>query len=258
MRALDENLNVLANNLANINTVGFKRSRANFEDLFYQMKRQPGLPNAVTDEPNPHGLLIGLGAVVSGTQMDFAQGPFEQTGKPLDLALQGDGFFQVTTLWHGSEVTAYTRAGNFVVNAEGNIVLGNSEGSALEPPITLPTDATDISVAPNGQVFYKVPGDPTVQEAGQIELARFVNNEGLLTIGKNLLIETDASGQPITGNPGEDGLATINNGVLEMSNVDPVRELVDLIKTQRYFELNGQSIRSAERMLSQVSNLGRF
>jgi flagellar basal-body rod protein FlgG len=258
MRALDQNLDILANNLANINTVGFKGSRANFEDLFYQVKRQPGMFNTIDQEPHPHGLLVGLGSVISGTQFDLTQGPFEATGRALDLGLEGEGFFQVTTLWQGQETIAYTRAGNFVRNSEGELVLANSDGSKIEPPITIPEDATDLTVANNGQVLYHIPGDPTFQEAGQIELARFVNAEGMLTIGKNLLVETDASGQPVTGYPGEEGLAVIRSGVLEQSNVDPVRELIDLIKTQRYFELNGQSIRSADRMLQLISNLGRF
>ncbi|UCE58581.1 MAG: flagellar basal-body rod protein FlgG [Phycisphaerales bacterium] len=256
MRALDEKLNVVANNLANINTHGFKRSRVNFEDLLYQVKRAPGIPNA-DDEPIPHGILVGTGVKVSGTQLNFASGAVDTTGRPLDWQIEGEGFFQVRTIDDGTEVTAYTRAGNFAQNAVGNIVLGNSAGPLIEPPVTIPDDAIEISVGRNGEVRVRQQGSNTLNVIGQIELARFVNPEGLKQIGKNLFVETDASGAPVAGAAQEDGLGAINAGSLEMSNVDPVRELIDLITTQRAFELNSQSIQSADESLRIVSNLRR-
>ncbi|MCO6437061.1 MAG: flagellar basal-body rod protein FlgG [Phycisphaerae bacterium] len=256
MRALDEKLNVVANNLANINTVGFKRSRVNFEDLLYQVKREPGVLNA-QDEPVPHGILVGTGVAVSGTQLNFAPGSVDPTDRPLDWLIEGDGFFQVLTIHDGNEITAYTRAGDFARNAEGNVVLGSSSGPVLDPPISIPDDALEVVVGGNGEVRVRQQGTSTLNAIGQIELARFVNPEGLKQIGRNLYIETDASGTPLTGTPQTDGLGTVRQGQLELSNVDPVRELIDLITTQRAFELNSQSIQSADQSLQIVSNLRR-
>ena len=257
MRALDEKLNVVANNLANVNTHGFKGMRVNFEDLLYQVKREPGVPN-LEDEPIPHGILIGTGVKVSGTQLNFEQGAVDTANRPLDWQIEGEGFFQLTTVHDGSEIVAYTRAGNFARNAVGNIVLGNSSGAVLEPPVTIPDDAIEIIVARNGEVRVRQEGSNTLNVIGQIEMARFVNPEGLKTIGQNLYIDTDASGPPIAGTPQTDGLGAINQNQLEMSNVDPVRELIDLITTQRAFELNSQSIQSADETLQIVSNLRRL
>jgi len=257
MRALDEKLNVVANNLANVNTHGFKSMRTNFEDLLYQVKREPGVPN-VEDEPIPHGILVGTGVKVSGTQLNFEQGAVDTTNRPLDWHIEGQGFFQLSTVHDGSEIIAYTRAGNFARNAVGNIVLGNSSGAVLEPPLTIPDDAIEVIVGRNGEVRVRQEGSNTLNVIGQIELARFVNPEGLKTIGQNLFIETDASGPPVTGTPQTDGLGSINQNQLEMSNVDPVRELIDLITTQRAFELNSQSIQSADETLQIVSNLRRL
>ncbi len=257
MKAQDTKLDVVANNLANVNTTGFKRSRVNFEDLLYQIKREPGTPNA-DDEPIPHGIQVGLGVMESGTQLNFQSGPQDQTDQPYDLAVDGEGFFQVTTMYNGELVTAYTRAGNFTINAEGNVVLGNSDGSRLEPPITIPDDAAQVVVGRNGEVRVRQPGATALTTVGQIELATFVNPEGLTQIGHNLFKDNDASGPPITGNPQEEGLGAVQQGSLEGSNVDPVRELIDLIQTQRAFELNSQSIRSADQALQTVSNLRRF
>jgi len=257
MKALDEKLNVVANNLANINTHGFKRSRVNFEDLLYQVKREPGIPNA-EDEPIPHGVLVGTGVKVSGTQLNFGPGAVDTTGKPLDIQIDWEGLFQVQTVNDGDVVTAYTRAGAFVRNAVGNIVLGNSGGAILEPPIVVPDDAIEVSIGRNGEVRVRQQGANTLNTVGQVELARFVNPEGLKQIGRNLYLETDASGTPVTGAPETDGLGATVQGALEMSNVDPVRELIDLITTQRAFELNSQSIQSADESLRIVSNLRNF
>jgi flagellar basal-body rod protein FlgG len=257
MRALDEKLNVVANNLANINTHGFKRSRTNFEDLLYQIKREPGVPNAA-DEPIPHGIMVGTGVKVSGTQLEFTPGAVDTTNNALDWQIDGEGFFQVTTIHDGDPITAYTRAGNFARNAVGNIVLGNSDGPVLEPPITIPEDTIEISVGRNGEIRVRQQGSNALNTVGQVEIARFVNPEGLKQIGRNLYIESDASGPPVTGTPQTDGLGAINQNSLEMSNVDPVRELIDLITTQRAFELNSQSIQSADESLRTVSNLRTF
>ena len=256
MRALDEKLNVVANNLANMNTHGFKRSRVNFEDLLYQIKREPGIRNA-QDEPIPHGIMIGTGVKVSGTQMNFAPGSVDPTDKPLDLRIDGQGFFQVQTIHDGDTIIAYTRAGNFVRNSEGNIVLGDSGGAILEPPIVIPEDEIQITIGRNGEVHVRQQGAPTLNTVGQVELARFVNPEGLKQIGRNLFVETDASGTPITAAPETDGLGALVQGQLEMSNVDPVRELIALITTQRAFELNSQSIKSADESLQILSTLRR-
>lgn len=257
MKALDTKLDVTANNLANINTTGFKRSRVNFEDLLYQTKREPGLPN-VDQEPIPHGIQVGLGVRIAGTQLDFERGPVDPTDKPLDMMIEGPGFFQVRTNFDGGPITAYTRSGNFTTNAEGNLVLGTSAGPILEPPISIPPDATDIAIGRNGEVRVRQPGQQQLTQVGQIELARFINEEGLKQIGGNLYLDTDASGPAVTGPPQLDGLGAIAQGQLEMSNVDPVRELINLITTQRSFEMNSQAIQSAEQALQIVSNLRRF
>ncbi len=259
MKALDTKLNVVANNLANINTTGFKRSRTNFEDLFYQIRREPGARDS-NNEPAPTGIQVGLGVLVSGTQPDFGQGAIDPTNNKMDMAIDGEGFFQVRTYYNGDETVAYTRAGNFTRNANGNLVLANSEGSLLDPPISIPEDAArdSISIGRDGRVsLLQYGGGNQPTEIGQIELARFVNPEGLKSVGKNLWVETEASGQPVTGNPQQDGLGGLVQGNLEGSNVDPVRELVDLIFTQRGFELNSQAIQSADESLRVVTNLRR-
>ena len=259
MRALDEKLDVVSNNLANINTVGFKRSRPNFEDLLYQQVREPGVLN-FQDQPVPHGVQIGLGARISGTQLNFEQGSPEQTNRKLDWTIEGPGFFQVLTNVGGTEVTAYTRAGNFAMNRDGNVVLGNSIGSPLEPAIQIPEDAdrNSLRVSETGQVFIRDTSSGVDTQVGQIELARFVNPEGLLQFGKNLYLQTEASGDPLTGIPTDVGFGTVLAGFVEMSNVDPVRELIGLIFTQRAFELNSQTIQSADEALQIVGNLRRF
>jgi flagellar basal-body rod protein FlgG len=224
----------------------------------YQVRREPGGMNT-NSEPNPLGIEVGLGTQVSGTQLNFQMGALDPTERPLDLAIEGEGFFQVKTVYNGQEMTAYTRAGNFIRNANGELVLANSEGSIMEPPISIPQDVPEdgIQVGHDGQVSVRQQGSTPLSQVGQIQMARFVNPEGLLTIGKNLYIETDASGTPIQGNPQQDGLGGILRNTLEGSNVDPVRELVDLIFTQRGFELNSQSIQAADETLRVVTNLRR-
>lgn len=257
MKALDTKLGVLANNLANINTTGFKRSRTNFEDLFYQTHVEPGTQNAAGQQPIPTGIQVGLGVKVAGTQLNFTQGPIDVTNQDLDLAIQGDGFFQVRTWEGGEEITAYTRAGNFTINANGQIVLANGEGSMLEPAVQISPDVEEVQINNAGQILVRQQGQTNFTQLGQIQLARFINPAGLMTVGKNLYLATDASGEPTVANPTESGLGQIQQGAIELSNVDPVRELVDLIQTQRYFELNSQAIRVADDTLQLIGNLRR-
>jgi len=256
MKAMDFKLDVVANNLANIETVAYKRSRANFQDILYQTLEQPGLRNGL-DQPLPTGKQVGLGVSVSGTQLDFTQGSMDSTGQQLDLAIQGDGFFQVQSFIDGAETTVYTRAGNFTLNANGEMVLANSIGSRLEPAITIPQDAVAIQISPGGLVAVRTTGATEFTDVGQIELAKFINPAGLEQLGTNLYRNTDASGPAVLANPQQDGMGAIQQDYLELSNVDPVKELVELIRTQRSFELNSQSIQSADQTLQTVNNLRR-
>ncbi len=256
MKAMDTKLNVIANNLANISTVAFKRSRANFEDILYQTIEQPGQLNGL-GEPKAMGKQIGLGAQLSGTQPNFTQGSFNNTGEQFDLAIEGDGFFQVQALVDGVEQTVYTRAGNFTKDANGQIVLGNKPGARLEPTITIPQNATAVAISHQGLVSVRVSGAPDFQDVGQIEMGRFINPVGLKQLGGNMYEVSDASGPAILGNPGQEGLGIVLQNNLELSNVDPVRELVELIRTQRSFELNSQSIQAADETLQVVNRLRR-
>ena len=248
---------MISNNLSNVNTTAFKGSRVNFEDLVYQEKAQPGVENANGDQ-RPSGIEVGLGTRVSNTQRDFATGSPVKTGQPLDLFIKGDGFFKVDIMQEDGGGVGYTRAGNFFKNSEGDIVLGNSNGPRLQPPINIPEDTQRISVSADGtvQAFQQGQVEPT--EVGQIELANFVNPAGLKAKGGNIYVETPASGPPIEGVPGEGTLGTIKQNTLEGSNVDPVKELVDLIKAQRAFEFNSQSIQAADQALQTIGNLSRF
>ncbi|MEM8834740.1 MAG: flagellar basal-body rod protein FlgG [Planctomycetota bacterium] len=257
LSALNTQLDVIANNLANVNTAGFKGSRVNFEDLLYQERALPGVENANGDE-RPTGLYVGLGVKVSGTQLNFTEGSALETGQPLDMMIDGKGFFQVVVESdRGEGGIAYTRAGNFALNSDGEIVLANSNGRRLEPNITVPQNTVGIEVAQDGTVFALPPGDSDPVSVGQIELATFVNPAGLKQIGENLYVETAASGPPSTIEPATGDAGRILGGFLEGSNVDPTRELIDLIRTQRAFEMNSQSIRTADEVLQQVSQLRR-
>ena len=257
LSALSTGLDVIANNLANVNTQGFKGSRANFQDLLYIEKAQPGVENA-NDDQRPTGLYVGLGVKVSGTQLDFTQGAPIPTERELDLLIDGPGFFQVGIEDERAEGgVAYTRAGNFTLNSDGEIVLANDQGRRLEPTITVPEDAVGIQVSNTGAVYAIFAGDADSAQIGEIELAGFVNPAGLKQLGENLYAETEASGPPLTGEPGIGGLGTLQQGFLENSNVDPTRELIELIKTQRAFEMNSQSIRAADETLQTVTQLRR-
>ncbi|REJ66879.1 MAG: flagellar basal-body rod protein FlgG [Planctomycetota bacterium] len=255
MDSLQTKLDVLANNLANVNTVGFKKARANFEDLFYRQVRLPGVDDQSGGGPTPTGIAVGLGSRVSSTQTDFQQGAFQTTGNQLDVAIEGDGFFQVSY----DNNLYYTRAGNFSINANGQLVMGSANsGRLLEPQINIPPEATDISIGDTGVVQVRLPGTTTLQQVGQLQIARFLNPEGLLKRGDNLFEETDASGQLVLGNPGQDGAGLLRQSALEASNVEPVQELIDLITTQRAFELNSQTVQAGDQILQLIANLRRF
>lgn len=256
LSALSTEIDVIANNLANSNSTGFKASRVNFEDLLYIEKAQPGVENANNDS-RPTGIYVGLGTRVSGTQLDMEQGDSIVTERKLDLTIDGGGFFQVNVGETSSTGIAYTRAGNFLKNRDGNIVLGNSDGPLLEPMITVPDDAQTVDINSDGRVFALL-SDNSLQELGQIQLATFINPAGLSQQGANLYVETEGSGPPIEGVPNDGQFGRIISGTLEGSNVDPVRELISLIKTQRAFELNSQSIQAADEALKVIANLRRF
>jgi flagellar basal-body rod protein FlgG len=255
MDAMQTKLDVIANNLANINTTAFKRDRANFEDLLYRNETYPGQLDA-QQNPTPTGIEVGLGARVQSTQSDYRQGTIQDTGRDLDIAIEGPGFLQVQ-----DPVTQnffYTRAGNLNVNANGQLVIGSAQtGRLLEPPITIPPEATAIVINSNGQVMTRTPGTVELQQQGEMQLASFINPDGLLKMGENMYMQTDASGAANLQPAGTNGLGIMRQGSLEASNVEPVKELIDLITTQRGFELNSQAIQAGDQILQQIANLRR-
>ena len=204
----------------------------------------------------PAGIQVGLGVQVSNTQYNFQQGAAVPTGRPLDIYIEGDGFIEVDIITEEGGGIGYTRAGNLFANRDGDLVLGNSQGPRVVPGVTLPANRRDVGIAADGTVSVTLE-DGTIANVGQISLATFVNKEGLKSIGGNLFVETPASGPPIEGNPGDGSLGTLLNGHLENSNVDPVLELVSLIKTQRAFEMNSQTIQAADEVMQVVGNLRR-
>ncbi|MGH8612064.1 MAG: flagellar basal-body rod protein FlgG [Gammaproteobacteria bacterium] len=239
---------VVSNNLANVNTTGFKRDRAVFEDLLYQTIRQPGAQSS-QDTQLPSGLLIGTGVRTVATQKLFTQGNLMQTGNSLDLAIQGRGFFEIL-LPDGS--VAYTRDGSFQLDSQGQIV--NSSGYVLQPGITIPPNTQGLTVGVDGTVSVTVAGEPAPQQLGNLQLVDFINPTGLHARGENLLQETAASGAPQPGTPGLDGLGTVIQGSVETSNVNVVEELVNMIETQRAYEINSRAIAATDEMLKYISN----
>jgi len=255
MNSLSTKLDVTSNNLANVNTTGFKRSKTDFQDLFYRNLKLPGYQDQLGNL-TPTGIAIGLGTRVSATQTDFTQGSFNETGGQLDLAISGNGFFQILD---PSGQIYYTRAGNFSINSNGQIVTSSSiDGRPLQPAITIPQDSTGIVIGNNGLVQYQQFNTTQLSQAGQIQLAWFQNPEGLLKLGESLYQATQASGVPLLNNPGLQGMGTIQQGMLEQSNVEPVTELIDLITTQRAFELNSQMVQAGDQILQLVANLRRY
>ena len=251
MQAQAMNLDVISNNLANVNTSGFKKSRAEFQDLLYETI-QPAGTSSSQDTQVPAGIQLGHGTRPSTVLKIFSQGNMENTQNELDLAIEGDGFFQIS-LPNGE--TAYTRDGAFKLDSDGRIV--NSDGFILEPEIAIPTDALSISVGMDGTVSVLQAGDSTPSEIGTIELARFVNSAGLISMGKNLFITSEASGDEMTGTAGENGLGTLAQGFLEMSNVSVVDEMVNMITAQRAYESNSKAIQAADDMLQLANNVKR-
>jgi flagellar basal-body rod protein FlgG len=251
MQAQELNIDVIANNLANVNTSGFKKSRAEFQDLLYESMRPAGAASSA-DTTVPTGIQLGHGTRPSAVQKMFNQGDFQNTGNELDWAIEGDGFFQIE-LPDGD--TGYTRAGEFKLDADGRIV--NPDGFPLIPEMAVPADTISISVGLDGTVSIIQAGDPTPTEIGSVQLARFVNPSGLRSLGKNLFAPTNASGDEITGIPGESGFGTLAQGFLEMSNVSVVDEMVNMITAQRAYETNSKVITTADDMLQLANNLKR-
>ncbi|MDI3322916.1 flagellar basal-body rod protein FlgG [Pontibacterium granulatum] len=247
LSAQDTSLKVISNNLANVSTVGFKKDRAVFEDLLYQIRRQPGAQSAEASQL-PSGLQVGSGVKVVGTQKLFSTGDLEITEQSFDLAINGRGFFQVTL---PSGEIGYTRNGQFHLNADNELV--TAEGYLLEPAITLPAEVTNFTVGVDGVVTATTAGSAAATQIGQIQVADFVNPAGLQAMGQNLFLETAASGAPAINNPGDAGSGILRQGVLETSNVNAVEELVTMITTQRAYEMNSKVISTADEMLSFVS-----
>ncbi|MDR1728394.1 MAG: flagellar basal-body rod protein FlgG [Acidobacteriota bacterium] len=251
MQAQELNIDTIAHNLANINTTGFKSRRAEFHDLVYQNMRQAGVSATATTEI-PVSLQVGLGTRPVATEMNLKQGDFMSTGSSLDMVIRGQGFFQIRK--SDGEI-AYTRNGNFHLNSEGNIV--TSEGDLLDPQITIPEDQTDIYIGADGIVSVTTAGQTTPQQVGQIQLATFQNPVGLESVGDSMFLQTEASGEPITGTPGDNGLGTLLSGYVEQSNVSVVEEMVAMIVSQRAYEANSKVISTADDMFSTGNNIVR-
>jgi flagellar basal-body rod protein FlgG len=254
LRALSDRIDVIANNLANAETQAFKRQTVNFEDLMYLKFKQPGTSDAAGDT-NPAGISVGLGTKITNTQLDMTEGGLDSTGGNLDVAITGQGFFHVKILPSVGDGTGYTRNGALSQNNKGDLIVGIGAGYELIPPINIPPGATNIAITTDGMVQYQPKTGNTVANAGQILLSQFVNPQGLDLQGGSIYTETSASGPPVIGTPGENGSGQLQQGFLEESNVDPVKELVTLIKTQRSFELNSQSIQTADQALQTIANL---
>ena len=249
MTAQQTQLDVISNNLANVSTNGFKRSRAVFEDLMYQNLRQVGA-NAAEQAELPTGLQVGLGVRTVATSRNFTQGSLQQSGNALDVAVNGSGFFQIEM---PDGTTAYTRDGSFQLDAQGRLV--TSSGFPLTAGITLPAETESITVSSDGIVTAKLPGQTQPQQVGQIELANFINPAGLEPMGQNLFRESVASGAPVNGMPGTTGMGVLMQGYTEQSNVNVVQELVDMIQTQRAYEMNSKSIQTSDQMLQKLAQL---
>lgn len=247
LAAQDTQLTTVANNLANASTVGFKRDRAVFEDLLYQIQRQPGAQN--TEETQlPSGLQLGTGVRVAGTQKQFTEGSLQVTDQALDVAIDGRGFLQVL-LPDGN--LSYTRNGQLHMDGEGQLVTAN--GLLIQPAITIPEDAQSITIGTDGTVSVRQPGSAAAQTVGNLVAVDFVNPAGLEAIGGNLFLETASSGNPITGTPGQNGLGEIQQGMLENSNVDIVEEMVNMITTQRAYEMNSKVVSTSDQMLQFIT-----
>jgi flagellar basal-body rod protein FlgG len=252
MSAQQMNVDNIANNLANANTTGFKMRRTEFQDLVYQTFVQPGAASGAQTVV-PTGLQLGLGSRPAANEIIFQQGDFQQTNNPLDVVIQGRGFFQVR---RATGEIAYTRSGAFHLDRDGNLVTLN--GESIEPQITIPPESQSITIAADGTISYTLPGQTTSQLAGQLQLANFVNPAGLNSIGNNLYLPTDASGDPTIANPGgQEGLGTLQQGYLEGSNVSVVEEFINLIVSQRAYEANSKVVKAADEMYQQINNISQ-
>jgi flagellar basal-body rod protein FlgG len=251
MHAQKLHLDTIANNLANVNTTGFKKSKVEFQDLLYQTIRPAG-SNTGADASTPTELQIGCGTKPVATNKMFFQGDVISTGNALDIAIEGDGFFQIL---RPDGTVAYTRDGTFKLSADGRLV--NSDGYFQEPEISIPADTQSIMISRDGIISVMVVGSNDSQELGQIELARFINPAGLKNIGQNLYERTAASGDPMIGTPGVEGFGELAQGFLESSNVDVVEEMVNMIQAQRAYEVNSKTIKTADEMMSLVNSLKR-
>lgn len=251
MKSQSFNIDVISNNLANVNTTGFKTSRADFQDLLYETLRQAGTSSSETTDV-PTGIQVGHGSRPVASHKIFTQGDFQQTKNELDIAIEGDGFFQI--IQPTGEI-AYSRDGAFKMDRDGRIV--TSDGFLLEPEITIPSDSISLSIGLDGTVSVLQAGSSAPTEIGTINLARFVNPAGLHSIGRNLYLPTNASGDAIVGTAGEDGLGSLAQGFLEMSNVSVVDEMVKMITAQRAYEINSKTIQAADDMLQQANNVKR-
>lgn len=249
MEAQQMQLDTISNNLANVGTNGYKRSHAVFEDLMYQNLRQAGANDSEQTQV-PTGLQVGLGVRSVATSRNFSQGSLQQTTNSLDIAIQGHGFFQVTM---PDGTTGYTRDGSFQVDQNGQMVTNN--GMVLQPGITIPSNAQSVTIGQDGTVSITVAGQTAVQTQGQLQLATFVNPAGLEPRGQNLYAETAASGSPVAGAPGADGMGTLRQGFVETSNVNVVEELVAMIQTQRAYELNSKAIQASDQMLQKLGQI---
>ena len=251
MNAQETNIDVVSNNLANSNTTGYKKSRAEFQDLLYQQVVEPGSPTSSTTA-NSSGVQIGLGVKTAAVQKVFAQGDLISTSNPLDMAIEGDGFFQVQ-LPDGDQ--AFTRAGSFQLNSQGQLT--TSDGYVVDPGVTIPSDSLAISVGQDGSVSVRQPGSATTSQVGQLTGVRFANNAGLRAVGKNLYQETESSGTPTSGIFSENGFGRVSQGFIESSNVSVVEQVVNMITAQRAYEASSKGITTADEMLSQAINLKR-
>lgn len=251
MQGQQKSIDVVANNLANVNTNGFKRSRADFQDLIYQNLKSTGSP-ATNATQVPTGIQIGLGSRLAAVTKIFTPGDYTQTGNELDMAIEGDGFFPIT-LPDGT--TGYSKSGAFKRDSTGQIV--TADGNPLSPSITIPNNATKINIGSDGTVSVQQAGQSATTTVGTIQLAGFSNPSGLSSQGKNIFLPTDASGTATTGTPGQNGLGTIGQGLLEMSNVNVAEEMVNMIVGQRAYEINSKAVSAADEMLQTANNLRR-
>ena len=250
MLAQQTNVDVISNNIANMNTTAFKRQRAEFQDLLYQQESRPGAASGGNDARAPSGIQIGAGVRTAGVYRIAEQGALTQTSNRYDLAIDGQGYFQVDL---ASGETGYTRAGSFQVSDQGELV--TSEGFRLNPGITIPQGVVDVVISKTGEVQVKVADSPDMQTVGQIQLATFVNEAGLESMGSNLLKETAASGQATVASPGEPGFGTLSQGFVEASNVNPVSEITALITAQRAYEMNSRVVKTVDEVLATTTQL---